>query len=154
VVAENPMNRKDLRWFFLIAISWISFGIYKGCQSDKNREQQIENLVLELSGVVEYIDIPSGYNGFGIVGVKVLYSNQQNIPIKNPNNAQYCVVKEKQAEFYQYSPELCNIGDTVYVNTSTETFLITKPNTNPIDRGILLNDDERFWKYVLKHTKL
>jgi hypothetical protein len=107
-----------------------------------------------LNEIVQYVDAPSGYNGFGIVGVKVLHSNQQNIPIKNLHNAQYCVLKEEQAEFYQYSPELCDVGDTVYVNTSTQTFLITKPNSTHIDRGILLNDDERFWKYVLKHTKL
>jgi hypothetical protein len=148
------MNRKNLKWFFLIAIVWISFGIYRDCQNDKNRERLVENLALQLNGVVQYVDAPSGYNGFGIVGVKVLHSNQRGIPIKNLSIAQYCAVKEEQAEFYQYSPELCDVGDSVYVNTSTQTFLITKPNSNRIERGILLNDDERFWKYVLKHTKL
>jgi hypothetical protein len=143
-----------LKWFFLLAIIWISIGIYVERQKDGKRKKEVENLTVELTGIVQYVDVPNGYNNFGIVGVNVLSSNQSNIPVKDRAKAQYCIIKNKKAEFYQFAPQLCSIGDTVYINTSTTTFNISKQGGKRIKKGILLNDNDRFWKYILRHTKL
>ncbi len=141
-----------IKSFLFIAIPLLGYWIYGEIQQRKAERQYIEALNLHIQGVVRYVIVPDSYNGFGIVGVDIMNSNKTFVDTSAV--VKYCVIKNDKAEFYQLGAYNCNIGDTIQADADMKIFTIKKTTGETIVEDIVLYNNELFWKYVKKHTRL
>src|SRR5205809_1148656 len=93
----------------------IPFILMKTCNKNSTEEKYFNELDLKLTGIIQHIDRPSGFNGFGVIEVKVLRSNRSHIDERGQRTNYYCLLNGDKAELYQliYDNDMCNVGDTL-----------------------------------------
>jgi hypothetical protein len=133
---------------FVIVTFLFSYDRWKESH-DSNR--YFDELNLQLKGKVLAIDIPQGYNGFGVVKVKILETNKDYYDPRNDARNYYCVIKDGIAEIYQHGVFNCQPGDVVIVDVKRRIFTIQKPNGATDIQDIVLYTSEFFYKYIKKH---
>ena len=128
----------------------LMIGLWVVIHKNKNEKQYLRELNLKLSGVITYIGRENGFSGFGVIGLNILSSN---IDLLEPKKHQplYSIIRNGKAELYQTGAYSCTVGDTVWVDTHKQLFVIAKSNANKDSISIALTKDDRFWKYVRKH---
>jgi hypothetical protein len=120
----------------LIILTGLFLWTYYSYKFQSNADADyFDKLDLRLTGKVISIDKGNEYNGFDVIGVKIMHSNKA------------------YAELYQAATE-CSIGDIVEVDSKKEIFTIRKPEGN-ILKDMLINDDKNYYEYLKKnHQRL
>jgi hypothetical protein len=145
----GSMNRKvTIIIAFVVLIFLIVYNLRK---NSRDSSRYFDELALHLKGEVLSVDVPNGYNGFGILKVKVLESNINNYDLRNKSDTYYCIIKNGLAEIYQLGVVECKPGDIVIVDTQKKEFTIQKRDGGKIVKDIVLYTNEFFYKYVKKH---
>lgn len=143
------MNRKvTIIIAFVVVIFLIVYNLRKNSRVNNH---YFDELALHLKGEVLAVDAPGGYNGFGILKVKVLETNINNYDPRNKAENYYCIIKNGMAEIYQLGVYDCKPGDIVIVDTQKKEFTIQKREGGKIVKDIVLYTNESFYKYVQKH---
>jgi hypothetical protein len=137
--------------FLIIAVLLVGVWIYGGMLEHKTTEKYLNSLGLQLTGTVSYVDAPANSNGFGIIGVRAIYSNK--MIVDTAITTKYCVIRNDSAEFYQIGAGDCVVGDTIEVDTNKRIFIIGKATGEIKTEDVVVYENEFFWKYVKKHTK-
>ena len=137
--------------FFIIAVL-VATSMFISDQLKENKDQRdyLKDLGLVLTGKVESVDVPEPFNGFGIVNLSIIQTNKSFYDPRKDHKFYYCLIKNGQAEIYQFYVDPCQPGDIVKVNCNTGIFTIQKKDTT-IERDIILYTNERFYDYVRKH---
>src|SRR5258705_2137497 len=117
-------NLKQIKWFLLLALFAVAFGIYDAIRENEENKKYFRDLNLMLKGVVESVDLSYIPNGFGVVKVSIIESNKNFYDPRKDRKYYYCIIKDNQAEFYQYGLYDCKVGDTIEVNTRKRIFII------------------------------
>jgi hypothetical protein len=109
----------------------------------------LENL--RLKGTVNYInnDIGNGYHGRGIIRIDIL---SKNIVYYDPSKYQenyYCKIKEFEAEIYDNNLEDLNIGDTINIDTSSQTIAWVNKKNEKFEYSISIGEPA-FFEYISK----
>ncbi len=124
--------------------------VLAACESKEQREY-FDSLDLKLSGTIQSIDMPYGFNDFGILKVSIISSNISWYDPRKKLDHYYCIIKNNLAEIYQFDLNNCDIGDTIEVNTLNRLFLVHKKNSILLYKRLALSNDELFFKYIRKH---
>jgi hypothetical protein len=132
----------------VIAILLIVYNLRKTSRVNNN---YFDQLALQLKGEVIAVDVPNGYNGFGILRVKILETNIKDYDPRNKSENYYCIIKNGLAEIYQLGVYDCKPGDIVMVDTKKREFTIQKKEGANIIKDIVLYTNEFFYKYIQKH---
>lgn len=155
MITDDPSRiRKGRILFLLLGLVLIIIpSIYGEWQQYKAEEDYFNNLHLKLTGVIQYIEQPNGYNGFGIMGVRVLSSNvtQYN---KQGDPPYYCLVKGDSAEIYCSIIET-TLGDTVNIDTDKRQMTILRKDGTSTHYTTSYYNEKRFYKrFVKRHQRI
>lgn len=139
--------------FLLIAFPlMVALGVYEDYRDEQYEDRYFTALDLQLTGVARYVVERNGSNGFGIVGVEVLSTNNPYIDQRDSLKYYYCLVKNGRAELYQRSAHLIRTGDTLTINAPHRLLSIRHADgTGPDTTGLDLYDNEFFWRFVRKY---
>lgn len=137
-----------------VLLPFFSLIILISCEN-KEQSEYFDSLDLELTGIVQSIDLPSPYNGFGILKVSVIKSNFNQYDPRESKEHYYCIIRNGQAELYQFALYDCEIGDSIEVSTKDRLFLVHKKTGKTIQKEMILYDNDKFYDYIKKnHQKL
>ena len=146
------MKRSRFLVLGLILVT-VSF-IYYITKDASDNKKYFNDLNLNLKGEVLATDVQNGFNGFGIVRVKIVESNINFYDPRGKSRNYYCIIKNGFAEIYQHGISECEIGDTITVDTKKREFKIFKKDGNNVISDIVLYTNDFFYKYLQKHQKL
>jgi hypothetical protein len=145
------------KWWFKPVIGFIivtALFFYSIAREASNNRTYFNDLNLTLKGEVLAADVPNGYNGFGILRVKILASNINYYDPRGKIKNYYCIIKNGIAEVYQHGISECESGDIVTVDARKREFTIYKKDGKNFVRDIVLYTNEFFYKYLQKYQKL
>jgi len=131
----------------IIVLLFVYFS--KEGKSVVNREA-LEDLNLQLTGVVRRTDDPGNFNGTGIAGLKIISSNIENYDPRGKQEYYYCIIKNGEAEIYDSHVNFMSLGDTVVIDTKNRVIKY-KSNNKEVEGNIFVNTSERFYDYIKKH---
>jgi len=141
------------RWFHFVIGSVIvtAMFFYSIAKKASDNKTYFNDLNLKLKGEVLAVDAPTGYNGFGILKVKIVASTINDYDPREKIKNYYCIIKNGIAEIYQSGIYECEIGDIVTVDTKKREFTIYKKDGKNLIQYITLYTNEFFYKYLQKH---
>lgn len=153
MITDDPSRlRKGRLILFLSGLVFVIIpAIYGEWQQYKAEEDYFNNLHLKLTGVVQYIEKANGYNGFGIIGVRVLSSNTSHYDQRS-TPPYYCLVKGDSAEIYCSIIE-SYVGDTVNIDTDKRQITILRKEGTTTRYTTSYHSEKRFYKRFLKRYR-
>jgi hypothetical protein len=143
------MKPKYLLFIGLIAV--IFFFYFNRKQEKRIDKQTLKELDLQLTGVVDSVDKLNGYNGTGIIRLKILTSNIDNYDPRNKLEYYYCIIKNGIAELYDGNANECFKGDTLKINTKTKIISWMNKKKQEQKYSIWISTDDDFYKYAKSH---
>jgi hypothetical protein len=138
----------------LVILLGIPFIVYQTC-TDLRKEESINKIALNdlnlhLVGVVTNVDKLNGYNGTGVIDLKILNSNIQEYDPR-PNQFYYCIIKNGIAEVYDGLTDYLFEGDTVCINTEKRTIVRKSMVKEKLEGTIWVNSNKGFYDYIKKY---
>ena len=134
----------------LIAIVLFSWFFY----SQNKRQEEIdkiglEDLNLQLIGVVDSVDNGDNYHGYGIIRLRVISSNIQEYHPRWKQEFYFCIIKNGKAEIYEHT--FVSKVDTVTIDTKKKLMSYIK-NGKRVVGSISINADKSYYNYISRKT--
>ncbi|WP_131539557.1 hypothetical protein [Pedobacter nototheniae] len=142
---------KRVFYVLLAGIIIILISLYFNLKTETRlNKATLEDLNLQLTGIVYKVDKVKGYNGFGIADLKIINSNIKNYDPRSKNDYYYCIIKNGKIEIYDIVVNAMTIGDTIKIDTKNKTILY-KNEGRKEEGTIMVNTDDGFYNYIKKH---
>ncbi len=109
----------------------------------------LEDLNLQLVGVVDTIDEGRNYHGYGIIRVKIINSNIQEYDPRSQQEFYFCIIKSGIAEIYTHT--FVTKVDTITINTKGKTISYIK-NGKKEEGSISINANQDYYNYIKQKT--
>ncbi len=141
-----------MRVFFVILvfiIGGIIFISLENKRQNKIDKDCLEDLNLQLVGVVDTIDEGRNYHGYGIIRVKIIYSNIQEYDPRTQHEFYFCIIKNGFAEIYTHT--FVTKVDTITINTKRKIISYTK-NGKKEEGSISINANQDYYNYIKQKT--
>ncbi len=134
----------------IIAILLFSWFFY----SQNKRQNEIDkvglqDLNLQLTGVVENVDNGANYHGYGIIRLRIINSNIQEYDPRTKQEFYFCVIKNGMAEIYEHT--FVSKVDTVTIDTKKKLMSYIENGKREIG-SISINADENYYNYIRQKT--
>lgn len=149
-------NEKESNSFKSVLIMVIIFtiGAVIFLYTENKKKEQIDkvgldDLNLQLVGIVDSIDNGKNYHGYGIVRLKIIESNVQDYDPRSSQKFYFCVIKNGIAEIYTHT--FIDKIDTVKINTKDRT-IATKKNGRFDTGSISIYADKDYYNYIKQKT--
>jgi len=131
--------------FILFGIVLISlFFFYENKRTENINNKSIKDLDLKFSGVITEIEEVRSYNGYGIIRLKLINSNQESYDPRDSLDFYYCVVKNGIAEVYNHAYRNMK-GDTINIDTKRKTISYGSLGHEHDEGDIKLNSSEGYY---------
>jgi hypothetical protein len=142
------MRKLRLIILFILGIIYIFYSFYKDTINKNEVDKRgLEDLNLQLVGVVDSVTEITGYNNYGIIQIRIL---QSNISLYDPRTTQkfyYCFIRNGKAEIYDHTFDTCK-GDTITINTKTKLRSDKNKSKNTGEGSITINRNEGYYDYI------
>jgi len=139
--------------FLLFGFIYIALFFYWTNNNKESIEKEmLEKLNLQLTGVVDEVNKVKGYNGTGIVKVRIISSNLKYYDPRPDKNYYYCIVNGDYAEIYDGNTQECFIGDTIKIDTKAKLISWMNAKKRSQKYTIWLNTSDRFYNYLRENT--
>ncbi len=134
----------------IIAILLFSWFIY----SENKRKREVdkvglEDLNLQLVGVVDSVDNGDNFHGYGIIRLKIISSNIQEYDPRSKQEFYFCIIKNGMAEIYEHT--FVSKVDTVTIDTKKKTMSYIE-NGKEVVGSISINANEGYYDYIKQKT--
>ncbi len=106
---------------------------------------------LKLEGVVEKVEKIHGFNGTGIIRIKITNSNVDYYDPRNKNEAYYCIIKNGYAEIYDGHAFSIMENDKIILDTEKDEIIWINDKGETHKSIIWVNDSDSFRKYLKEH---
>ena len=121
---------------------------------ENKRQQEIdkiglEDLNLQLTGIVDTVIEGNNYHGYGIIRLKIIKSNLKEYDpcLKQP--FYFCIIRDGIAEIYEHT--FVSKVDTVFIDTKKKIMSYTEDGKK-VTGSISINADEDYYNYIRKKT--
>lgn len=141
---------KRLKWV-LCGIIWIGYFFYADSVESNQLAAELEKSNLVFSGVVTNIKEVNGYNGYGIITLRILNSNTQVYDPRDAVKYYYCIIKNDVAEVYDHAFARM-IRDTLNINTSKRIMSIGSRGNEKEEGSIHINPNEGYFNYISQNS--
>ncbi|OMP74878.1 MULTISPECIES: hypothetical protein [unclassified Chitinophaga] len=127
-------------------------------RSDCHRKNQtnklaLENLDLQLTGIVENVENGDNFHGYGIVRLRIVSSNIQTYDPRGKLQYYFCVIKDGVAEVYDHaSTSNTFVGDTLVYNTKEKKGAIIKNGKKTQEGSIGVSTEDAYYRYIERKT--
>lgn len=141
----------------LIVIVGVFLGVCflrSDCDNKKEAEQNgLENLNLQLMGVVESIEEGESFHGYGIIRLKIISSNIQDYDARGKLQYYFCIIKNNIAEVYDHvSVSRTFVGDTLAYDTKEKLGSRIKNGKKTEEGSIGINRDDAYYRFIERKT--
>lgn len=109
----------------------------------------LEDLNLQLIGVVDTVDKGNHYHGYGIIRLKVISSNIQEYDQRLKQEFYFCIIKNEMAEIYEHA--FISKVDTVRIDTRKKMIYYVEDGKEQAG-SISINADKNYYNYIREHT--
>jgi len=109
----------------------------------------LEDLNLQLVGVVDTIEEGRNYHGYGIIRVKIINSNIQEYDPRSQQEFYFCIIKNGIAEIYTHT--FVTKVDTITINTKGKIISYIK-NGRKEQGSISINANKDYYNYIKQKT--
>jgi len=109
----------------------------------------LEDLNLQLVGVVDTIEEGRNYHGYGIIRVKIINSNIQEYDPRSQQEFYFCIIKNGIAEIYTHT--FVTKVDTITINTKGKIISYIK-NGRKEEGSISINANKDYYNYIKQKT--
>ena len=138
---------KPLVLICLGLIGILIFFFVSGKQSNKINKIGLSKANLIFSGIVTDVDEVQGYNGYGIIKMKIISSNIKEYDPRDSIEFYYCLIKHGRAEVYGHA--FTNmIGDTLNIDTQKRLMSIGSKGNESDEGSISINPDKNYYQYI------
>lgn len=116
-------------------------------------KEALEDLNLNLTGVVESVENGNGFHGYGIVRLKVIESNISDYDPRGTRKYFFCVIKNGMAEIYDHaSTGNTYIGDTLVYHTKEKINGIIRNGKLYEEGSISVSTEDNYYQFVRQKT--
>jgi len=138
---------------FILGVFTISiiFMMCLGCTQvgfDPTEKASLKDMDLHVIGIVDSVRKLNGYNGTGVISMKVLKSNIKYYDPRDSFRYYYCIIKNGYAEVYDGHASHCFVGDTLDINTNRGLISWTNKVKKDQQYTIWINTNNRFYDYI------
>ena len=138
----------------LLAVITIVFFLWYDSRSRRSVETNaLNDLHLKMAGVVTHVDLPTGYNGNGIISLILSNSNIDNYDPRERLKYYFCLIKGKRAELYTGAYGIL-VGDSVYVNTTERRIRVGRKGKLVMDGSINISSNLGFYNMSKNTIKI
>ena len=109
----------------------------------------LEDLNLQLVGVVDTLEEGRNYHGYGIIRVKIINSNIQEYDPRSQQEFYFCIIKNGIAEIYTHT--FVTKVDTITINTKGKIISYIK-NGRKEQGSISINANKDYYNYIKQKT--
>jgi len=109
----------------------------------------LEDLNLQLVGVVDTLEEGRNYHGYGIIRVKIINSNIQEYDPRSQQEFYFCIIKNGIAEIYTHT--FVTKVDTITINTKGKIISYIK-NGRKEEGSISINVNKDYYNYIKQKT--
>jgi hypothetical protein len=120
-------------------------------QQKKIDKDFLEDINLQLLGVVDTVDKGNHYHGYGIIRLKVISSNIQEYDPRHKQEFYFCIIKNGIAEVYDHTSATYK-QDTLFYDTKLKIGGFLKNGKKEEVGSISINTDKNYYNYIREHT--
>ena len=136
--------------FIIIGILLMSWFIYLETKRDAEIDKVgLEDLDLQLLGVVDSVDNGENFNGYGIIRLKIISTNIQEYHPPYKQEFYYCIIKNGMAEIYDHT--FVSKVDTVAIDTKKKIMTYFE-NGKEVVSSISINGNRSYYEYIRQKT--
>lgn len=143
-----------MRVILLIAIFVIGAIVFFSLENKSQREVNkvgLEDLNLQLVGVVNSIDPGRNYHGYGIIRLKIINSNIQEYDPRSQQEFYFCIIKNGIAEMYDHVSGTSK-GDTLVYDTKVKLGSFLRNGKKEEEGSISINANKDYYNYIKQKT--
>ena len=109
----------------------------------------LEDLNLQLIGVVDSVDNGDNYHGYGIIRLRIISSNLQEYDPRSKQEFYFCIIKNGKAEIYEHT--FVSKVDTVTIDTKKKIISYIENGRRGVG-SISINADKSYYNYIRRKT--
>jgi len=141
----------------LIVIVGVVFGAwFLRSDSDSRNEAEknaLEDLNLQLTGVVESIQEGDNFHSYGIIRLRIISSNVQDYDARGKLPYYFCTIKGNMAEVYQHVSKLRTfVGDTLTYDTKKKLGARVKNGRKTEEGSISVSRVDDYYRFIERET--
>jgi len=134
--------------FVLGGLVFLNLNITKQKEIDK---VCLEDLNLQLVGLIDTIDEGNNYHGYGIIRLKIISSNIKDYDPRSKQEYYFCIIKNGMAEIYDHTPTKLK-QDTLIYNTKLKLRAYLRNGKQEQEGSISVNSNKDYYSYIKRKT--
>jgi hypothetical protein len=111
----------------------------------------LEDLNLQLIGVIESVDKGNNYHGYGIIRLKIISSNIQEYDPRGKQEFYFCIIKNGVAEIYDHTSVIFK-KDTLVYDTKAKMGGYLRNGKKEDYGSISIYGNKDYYEYIKQHT--
>jgi len=136
----------------LLAILFFWFVIHNDTKNEnKINKAGLEDLDLQLVGVVDTVIKGSNYHDFGIIRLNIISSNIQEYDPRTNQKYYFCIIKNGIAEMYDHTLNELK-GDTLMYQSKLRLRSYLRNGKKEEEGSISINATEDYYNFIRRHT--
>ncbi len=134
--------------FVIGGLIFFSLNIKKQNEIDK---VCLEDLDLQLIGVIDTVYEGNNYHGYGIIRLKIISSNIKEYDPRSKQEFYFCIIKNGMAEMYDHTPTNLK-QDTLIYNTKLKLSAFLRNGKKEQEGSISVNANKDYYSYIKRKT--
>jgi len=134
--------------FVLGGLVFLNLNITKQKEIDK---VCLEDLNLQLVGLIDTIYEGNNYHGYEIIRLKIISSNIKDYDPRSKQEYYFCIIKNGMAEIYDHTPTKLK-QDTLIYNTKLKLRAYLRNGKQEQEGSISVNSNKDYYSYIKRKT--
>jgi hypothetical protein len=152
VTARKASFMRVIILVIVFVFGGIIFFTLENQKQNKIEEVGLEDLNLQLTGIIDTIDEGDNYHGYGIIRVKIISSNVEEYDPRSKQEFYFCIIKNGMAEIYDHTPTNYSKGDTLMYNTKEKLGSFLRNGKKEQEGTISINANNDYYNYIKRKT--
>ena len=138
----------------IIGIALFVWVLRSDChRKNETNKNALQDLDLQLTGVVEHVENGENFHGYGIVRLRIVKTNIHAYDPRGKLHYYFCVIKDGKAEIYDHaSTSNTFVGDTLVYNTKEKKGALIKNGKTTQEGSIGVSTEDAYYRFIERKT--